>query len=1246
MTRVPRLSTRLFTAAWVWMLASPAYAQVDCAADDVPPEITVGRPVVDFPLGNGWLTTTVAEACELSWVDTCTPAASAIHGINELESLSGEIIGGEPGAWTSPGLTADWQRVNLDLDPGGAGPRAYRIRYAVIDHAWNWSYAECTLRVTDSAPDICDGIDSDGDGAIDEDFATEPLTCGIGACAATGQTACVDGAVIEQCVPGASVAELCGDGVDNDCDGTADEDCGAPVEDCGADVVPPSMSVANPVVTYVLGETEATDGGWLNAEFRDACGITWTDGCTTPDGIIDGVNALTSPTGEVIGGEPGSYSSDGIWADWRSFRVNLDPAEIGAREYLVRYAAIDRAWNWAFAECEIHVVDAGGGCDDCGGVVEDCANDLVPPQVTVGEPAPRFSIGEGWIDVDLRDVCELTWSDGCTAGEGMIHGINTLTGPPGEPIAGEPGGYVGPRVAADWYRVQINVDRDEVEPRNYAIRYAVIDRAWNWSYAECTLRVVDDADPCNGIDDDGDGEIDESFSPTRVTCGEGACAGEGQTACVDGAIVDECSPPGAAELEQCGNGVDDDCDGAVDEAECAPAPCSADVDCESGEICDIEASHCAVPFYVSTQGDDAWSGGLADPVGDDGPFATLAAARDVVGAAKDAGLDRPVTVFVRGGTYWLTETLVFGPDDSGTTAAPVTYAAYPGETPVLSGGEVLAGFGDVSPALGETEIVLPAVRDGEWTFRQLFVNGVRQPRVRRPASGFYTTETPVVLDAPASFRYRAGDVDPAWAASGDVDLVGLARWSMIHAPIVAVDAASQTVTLGAEAPQSGFADVDSPRYYVENAPGPVTHGEWHLARDTGTLRYSNIDDWFDDGDGPRSPPLEAVAPRLETLIDLRGDPEQARYVEHLHLRGLTLSHTRAPRLDEGYGDHQAAHRISGAVMLNGARYCSVRRNTFTRLGNYGLHAQQSCTDVTVAENTFRDLGAGGIRVGRASDAEDIHATTQRITVEDNLIEDIGRVYPTAVGIWIGPSHHNRIAHNEIRDTYYTGISVGWTWNYGPSGAHDNLVELNHIHDIGRNLLSDMGGVYTLGVQPGTRVVRNLVHDIATDNYGGWGLYADAGSSEIEFAHNIVYGAESASFHQNFGRANSVQNNVLAFGHDFQLMRTQSEAHVSFTFERNIVYWDEGELLGSNWTGAGYVFDANLYWHTQTNTPTFSDLSFAAWQNRGQDSTSVIADPRFVDAAAFDFDLRPDSPALGLGFEPIDLSTVGPRTPPP
>jgi hypothetical protein len=128
----------------------------------------------------------------------------------------------------------------------------------------------------------------------------------------------------------------------------------------------------------------------------------------------------------------------------------------------------------------------------------------------------------------------------------------------------------------------------------------------------------------------------------------------------------------------------------------------------------------------------------------------------------------------------------------------------------------------------------------------------------------------------------------------------------------------------------------------------------------------------------------------------------------------------------------------------------------------------------------------------------------------------------------------------------------------------------------------------------------------------------------------------------------VRNNVLAFAASYgQVRRSREEEHRSFTLERNIILCDgDVPLLGGNWKNGNFACDANLYWHAGGKPAAFpGGLDLAQWQARGFDRQSVVADPRFADAKNGDFRLLGDSPALKLGFRPIDMATIGLTGPP-
>jgi len=317
---------------------------------------------------------------------------------------------------------------------------------------------------------------------------------------------------------------------------------------------------------------------------------------------------------------------------------------------------------------------------------------------------------------------------------------------------------------------------------------------------------------------------------------------------------------------------------------------------------------------------------------------------------------------------------------------------------------------------------------------------------------------------------------------------------------------------------------------------------------------------------------------------------------------------------------------------------------FANLGGYGLEIADGCRGNRVTRNEFANLAAGGIRMSGGAAGSPVALRTGENEVADNHLHDLGRVFHAGVGILSQHADRTRIVHNHIHHLDYTAVSVGWVWGYGPSVSENNLVEGNLIHDVGRKVLSDMGGVYLLGKAPGTVVRGNVIRDVESFGYGGWGTYTDEGSTGVLIENNLVYRTKSGGFHQHYGRDNVVRNNVFALAREGQLMRTRAEPHTSFTLERNIVYADGTPLYAKNWTGPGFVIDHNLYWDASGKAPAFPGGSFADWQAQGLDRHSLVADPLFVDPARGDFRLRPGSPAERIGFRPFDPSAAGVRPP--
>jgi len=641
-------------------------------------------------------------------------------------------------------------------------------------------------------------------------------------------------------------------------------------------------------------------------------------------------------------------------------------------------------------------------------------------------------------------------------------------------------------------------------------------------------------------------------------------------------------------------------------------------------------------FFVAPDGDDRWSGRLPAPTLDDGPFATIERAQRAVRALKrKGGLTRPVRVVLRGGTYFLRRSLEFGPQDSGTPECPVTYTAATGETAVVSGGQRVTGF-----RLGIVQgrrcwvVNLPENWRG-WKFRQLFVNGERRARTRLPRRGFYRIER--VLDyRPGKhawvcpmrrFGYRRGDI-ARWRNLRDVEVVALTRWIENRLPVVRVDTRRRIVTFDRASRHALLDEAARGKgtvYWVENVFEALeAPGHWYHDRRRGKLFYL-------PKRGERMGEAEVIAPHLPQIIRVVGRPR--RKVEYLRFENLCFAHAEWDLPSGWPSSVQAAWEVPGAVFFAEARNCVLHRCVVERVGGYGVEIGEGCLDIEVSRCRITDLGAGGVKCGHDS---------ARTTIADCEIAHGGRLFPSAVGIWIGHSPGNKVLHNHVHDFFYTGISVGWVWGYAESRAVGNIIEHNHVHDIGQGLLSDMGGIYTLGVSPGTRIRYNVFHDVNCRGYGGWGIYTDEGSTDILIEKNLAWRCNSSPFHQHYGCENLIVNNIFAFGRDNQIERSRLEPHISFIFRRNIVYYDRGNLLGRRWETPNAVFDHNLYWDASGRPVTFAGRSFAEWQALWMDAGSLIADPLFVDPKRGDFRLRRGSPARQIGFEEFDLADVGPR----
>jgi hypothetical protein len=648
------------------------------------------------------------------------------------------------------------------------------------------------------------------------------------------------------------------------------------------------------------------------------------------------------------------------------------------------------------------------------------------------------------------------------------------------------------------------------------------------------------------------------------------------------------------------------------------------------------------PYYVAPGGDDANPGTIEKP------FATPRRAQQAV-------RQEPGTVFLRGGTYYMPETLVFTAADSGAREKPVVFQAYQDEIPILSGGVELEKLGWKPYRNG----ILQAKVPDDLRTEELFVNGERQILARYPnfdATAQYFNG--FAADAISTNR-AARWADPA---GGYYQAMHPHLWGDFTWRITGKDATGKVTLEGGWQNNRGAAEHRTIRF-VENIFEELdAPGEWFLDEKTHTL-------YFHPPTGLDVATAKFEATRLRSLVEFRGSEEQP--VRFVTLRGLTFRHaartvmeTKEPMLRSDWAIYRG-----GAIFFEGAEDCAIEDSFIDQVGGNAIFVNNFNRRITVRGVHIASAGASGIcfvgdpkaarnplfHYDQVNKLEEIDRTPGPRTsnypadclVEDCLIYLTGRVEKQTAGIHINLARNITMRHCSIYDLPRAGINIG----DGCWGGH--IIEFCDVFDTVKET-GDHGSFNSWGRdrfwRPSISEVNDWVKQVPELPYldavepvilrnnrwrcdHGWDIDLDDGSSNYIITNNLCLRGGIKN-REGFGRV--VENNIIVSSGLHPHVWYASSGDI---FRRNIV-WREYQPALMHAPPWGQDMDCNLMHREGATIAPATRLQ----KQSGRDEHSIVADAQFIDPANGDYRVKDGSPALDLGFVNFPMDRFGVQKP--
>ncbi len=434
------------------------------------------------------------------------------------------------------------------------------------------------------------------------------------------------------------------------------------------------------------------------------------------------------------------------------------------------------------------------------------------------------------------------------------------------------------------------------------------------------------------------------------------------------------------------------------------------------------------------------------------------------------------------------------------------------------------------------------------------------------------------------------------------------------------------------------------RYYMANFPKALdAPGEWYAdLRRSSLYLIPSAANFMQQG---------VVAPKLDRVIDIRGNEDEKQWIQDVMIKGFILRDTMfSPVFDP-------MNPVDAAIHVSMARNCVIEGNRFLDVGGHAVRVEKESERVEIVGNEISGAGQGGILfIGSNEDQP------RNNLVAGNYIHDIGQILKGVAAIRCATASTTQILNNRIENTPRQAIHI--VNRDARSYSHNTIIQHNVIKNTCMET-ADGAAIEVYGrhkMETKTLINNNWIENIrgvGTDPEGGfliphdgWGINLSVYGSGVTITGNTIISAHSGLIAIQGGRNNLVSNNVLVNGDESQVfvwpVDTFCEGN---TFTKNISYFgnEEGSFIAKDGTWNPKAIaqsNQNIFWHRLGEkffrNPDQTPLgTFAQWQQSAKDIDSLFEDPGFESLATGKYQLTPSNPARQkIGFNMPDYPKQG------